>query len=77
VTIVIKNKTKREGEHTVSLDTWIVFSPSRPLPKTLSQFFMGKIVFALEQSLSSKIDWGQIRYFTFKLYCKFISLFSE
>jgi len=30
VTIVMKNKTKREGEDTIILDTGIVFSPSRP-----------------------------------------------
>ena len=56
VTIVMKNKTKREGEDTIILDTGIVFSPSRPFKKTLSQLFMGKIVFVLEQFLSSKID---------------------
>lgn len=56
MTIVMKNKTKREGEDTIILHTGIVFSPSRPFKKTLSQLFMGKIVFSLEQFLSSKID---------------------
>ena len=58
MTIVIKNETKREGEDTINLDIGIWFSPSRPFKTSLSQLFMGKMVFALEQFLSSKIDWG-------------------